>query len=124
MGTVASQEKEEDEAAMLESRKYALMAETLGAAERISHVLLLSLLECLDHSMHIFHAYIPCIPCLLASSLWAMSTYIHGFHTHRSSCLLSFSTARIENLLGFGRLKLRRTLLARLAENNCDREVY
>ena len=43
-----------------------------------------------------FHAYIPCIPCLLASPLWAMGIYIHGSHTHRSSCFLSFSTAPIE----------------------------
>ena len=55
-----------------------------------------TLLECLDHSMHTFHVYSRASIGLLASSLWAMGTYIHGSHTHRSSCFLSFSTALVE----------------------------
>ena len=65
----------------------------------IPHGLSHYMLEYLDHSPTYLPCIQPSIPCLLASSLWAMGTNIHGSHTHRSSCFLSFSTAPIEIIL-------------------------
>ena len=58
------------------------------------------LLECLDYSLHIF-SRLPCISAFHPTfACWPL--FIHGYKTHgshidRSSCLLSFSTAPIEN---------------------------